>query len=239
MFCKGCGAYIEQNEKFCGNCGLTVSTRSKLMNKQVGMIVCLVVVNIVVFGVIFLGMFLFSGENNEGLEETLALQRQEYNLDARPAPSSVPPIEPELTQPITPPIEPELMQPITPPIEPEITPPIEPEITPPISQSPSGGVEAGREPLPANAANDTSPMYMYTDHLHWIWNSTQMQAGLKNFHRLTGVRPHVYIVGEINGSTTPSPAQVEDFAIGLLTSYLLTKLIYSLFSLSQVNGLTI
>jgi len=70
-----------------------------------------------------------------------------------------------------------------------------------------------REPLPANAANDTGPMF--TDHLNWIANTTQMQTGLINFHRATGVRPHVYIVGEINGNTAPSPAQVQDFAVAL------------------------
>ena len=70
-----------------------------------------------------------------------------------------------------------------------------------------------REPLPANAANDVGPMF--TDHLNWIDNPTQMQAGLRNFHQATGVRPHVYIIGEINGNTSPTNAQVGDFAIAL------------------------
>jgi len=70
-----------------------------------------------------------------------------------------------------------------------------------------------REPLPANAANDNVPLF--TDNLNWIGNTTQMQSGLRNFHQATGVRPHVYIVGEINGNTAPSPADVQDFAFEL------------------------
>ena len=70
-----------------------------------------------------------------------------------------------------------------------------------------------RDALPASAAIDTGPLY--TDRLGWIQNSTQMQAGLRNFHNATGVRPHVYIVGEIDGSTSPTPAQVEAFTHSL------------------------
>ena len=70
-----------------------------------------------------------------------------------------------------------------------------------------------RDALPANAANDAGPLF--TDNLGWIDNASRMNAGLRNFHRATGVRPHVYIVGEINGNSTPTPAQVEAFAAAL------------------------
>ena len=187
MLCKDCGANLVQNEKFCGNCGLATSSRKKLTNKLVGAIVCLTLVIVVVFGVRFLGQGSFDGENNAGLEETLALQGQEFNLDARSAPTPVLTIEPELMQPAT----------------------------PPIKKSPGLLIAGGRErgPLPEDVANYTGPMY--TDHLNWIENSMQMQAGLENFYHLTGVRPHVYIVGEIDGNLEPSSAQVEEFAIGL------------------------
>ena len=70
-----------------------------------------------------------------------------------------------------------------------------------------------REPLPRNAAIDTGRLF--TDNLNWIQNTTQMEAGLRNFHNATGVRPHVYITGDINGNTTPTPAEVEAFSIAL------------------------
>jgi len=54
-----------------------------------------------------------------------------------------------------------------------------------------------REPLPAGSASTTGPWY--TDTLGWIQNSTTLQHGLRNFHNATGVRPHVYLIGDIDG----------------------------------------
>ena len=70
-----------------------------------------------------------------------------------------------------------------------------------------------RDPLPANAAIDTGPMY--TDNLGWIRNSARIETGLRNFHRATGVRPHVYITGEINGNTAPTFQQVAEYTRAL------------------------
>ena len=67
-----------------------------------------------------------------------------------------------------------------------------------------------REALPSGSANETGPLF--TDNLGWIGNRTQLETGMRNFHRATGVRPHLYLVGEINGSRTPTAAQVEAYA---------------------------
>ena len=73
-----------------------------------------------------------------------------------------------------------------------------------------------RTPLEAGAATTSGPLF--TDHLGWIGNRTQLEAGMNNFHQATGVRPHLYILGEIEG--IPDPAwptdnQLMDFAEGL------------------------
>lgn len=71
-----------------------------------------------------------------------------------------------------------------------------------------------RTPLPSNSANVTGELF--TDNLGWINNNTQMNTGLLNFHRLTGVRPHVYITNNINGNfEMPTSAQLEQYAAEL------------------------
>jgi len=67
-----------------------------------------------------------------------------------------------------------------------------------------------RTPLPAGSATETGPMF--TDHLNWIGNQSQLVAGMNNFHRATGVRPHLYLIGEIYGTQTPSNDQLMSFA---------------------------
>jgi len=68
-----------------------------------------------------------------------------------------------------------------------------------------------REPLPANAASTTGAWF--TDNPGWIGNTTQMNAGLINFHRLTGVRPHVYLLNNLNGSyALPTTQELGVFA---------------------------
>lgn len=69
-----------------------------------------------------------------------------------------------------------------------------------------------REPLPAGAVNETD---YYTDNLGWIGNHTQMVDGLRHFYNETGVQPHVYITGEIEGSTDPSMDELEAYANSL------------------------
>lgn len=68
-----------------------------------------------------------------------------------------------------------------------------------------------REPLPVGAVNETE---YYTDEMNppWIGNHTQMVSGLEHFYEKTGVQPHVYITDKINGSSNPSPEEIEQFA---------------------------
>lgn len=55
-----------------------------------------------------------------------------------------------------------------------------------------------RTALPRGAVVETS---YYTDELGWIGNRTKLEQGLKNFYNKTGVQPHVYITGNIQGQT--------------------------------------
>jgi len=66
-----------------------------------------------------------------------------------------------------------------------------------------------RTALPPGSAAEAP---FYTDHLDWIRNSTAMEAGLRNFYRRTGVRPHVYITDTVDGTRAPSQAQMEAYA---------------------------
>ena len=67
-----------------------------------------------------------------------------------------------------------------------------------------------RTPLPAGSAIETGPLF--TDHLNWIGNQSQLAVGMRNFHQATGVRPHLYIIGEIYGTQIPTNAQLLSFA---------------------------
>lgn len=69
-----------------------------------------------------------------------------------------------------------------------------------------------REPLPAGSVNETD---YYTDTVDWIDNQTVAVDGLRHFYNETGVQPHVYITDNINGSTSPSSAELEEFTQGL------------------------
>ena len=67
-----------------------------------------------------------------------------------------------------------------------------------------------REALPRGSASETGELY--TDHLNWIGNRTTLNNGLQNFYERTGVRPHLYITGEIDGTANPTNAQGVSFA---------------------------
>jgi len=67
-----------------------------------------------------------------------------------------------------------------------------------------------RTALPQGSAIDAGPMF--TDHLGWIGNQTRLATGMRNFFQRTGVRPHLYLVGEIYGTITPSDSQLQSFA---------------------------
>ena len=67
-----------------------------------------------------------------------------------------------------------------------------------------------RTPLEAGSARETGPLF--TDHLGWINNQTALTNGMRNFHQATGVRPHLYIVGEIDGNARPSDDELLAFA---------------------------
>ena len=67
-----------------------------------------------------------------------------------------------------------------------------------------------REPLDAMYVNDTGPMF--EDRLGWIDNAATLEAGLREFFRQTGVRPFVYITGNINADPMFVYEDLEDFA---------------------------
>ena len=69
-----------------------------------------------------------------------------------------------------------------------------------------------REPLPAGAVRETG---WYTDELGWILNEKQLLSGMKDFYRQTGVQPYLYLAERVDGSSTPSPQEVGDYAARL------------------------
>ena len=70
-----------------------------------------------------------------------------------------------------------------------------------------------REPLAAMYVNDTGPMF--EDNLGWIDNVATLEAGLRAFFAQTGVRPFVYITGNINADPFFVLEDLENFAIAL------------------------
>ena len=70
-----------------------------------------------------------------------------------------------------------------------------------------------RTALPRGSANDSGPWF--TDNMNppWIGNTQALENGMRNFFAATGVRPHLYLVREINGSSVlPTVAQLSAFA---------------------------
>ena len=72
-----------------------------------------------------------------------------------------------------------------------------------------------REALPPSMATHVGPMF--TDRLNWIGNASVLEAGLSDFLRVTGVRPHLYLTGIIDGTPFPTPSQVSAFAQRMYT----------------------
>ena len=67
-----------------------------------------------------------------------------------------------------------------------------------------------REALPAGAADSSAPMLV--DSLGMIRNETELNRGLYNFWRRTGVRPLLYITDSLDGEAQPSNTQMQQFA---------------------------
>lgn len=66
-----------------------------------------------------------------------------------------------------------------------------------------------RDPLPKGSVDETE---YFTDTIGWIGNRTELLGGMKYFYQKTGVQPYLYLTDNINGSTTPSMAELETFA---------------------------
>jgi len=69
-----------------------------------------------------------------------------------------------------------------------------------------------RNALPSNYADSNVPLIV--DHLELVRNRTVAERGLNNFHRQTGVRPILYIVGpaSFGGDMAPTIGMLEEFA---------------------------
>nr|WP_315022521.1 hypothetical protein [uncultured Aminipila sp.] len=66
-----------------------------------------------------------------------------------------------------------------------------------------------REPLPAGSVNETE---YYTDELKWIGNKTELEKGMKNFYKETGVQPYLYITDNVNGEHITDEEQLADYS---------------------------
>jgi len=67
-----------------------------------------------------------------------------------------------------------------------------------------------REALPRNAADSSAPLLV--DNLGWIGSESTLRRGLNDFHAQTGVRPLLYITGNIFGNTSPSLNELRGYA---------------------------
>ena len=63
-----------------------------------------------------------------------------------------------------------------------------------------------REPLPMSMSKETS---YYTDNLGWIRKPAKLESGMKEFYKATGVQPHLYIAGDVEGDDYPDNIKVE------------------------------
>lgn len=52
----------------------------------------------------------------------------------------------------------------------------------------------------------------FTDECDWILNRTELEKGLKDFYKRTGVLPYVYIIDNVAGDYDPSTQKLEQFA---------------------------
>jgi hypothetical protein len=69
-----------------------------------------------------------------------------------------------------------------------------------------------RVPLPKGSVHETG---YFTDELNWIGSKATLTAGMKHFYEKTGVQPYLYITDTVNGSHTPTTAELEAYANGL------------------------
>lgn len=75
----------------------------------------------------------------------------------------------------------------------------------------SGGITAStkqREPLPKGSVNETG---YYTDNLNWIKSESTLTSGMKHFYDKTGVQPYLYLTDTVNGSNSPTQAELQAF----------------------------
>ncbi|MCL2217434.1 MAG: hypothetical protein FWB91_10515 [Defluviitaleaceae bacterium] len=71
-----------------------------------------------------------------------------------------------------------------------------------------------RDALPSGAALNV-PASMVTDNqpARWIRNESRLLGGMRDFHNRTGVRPHLYLTDNIDGSTNlPTEESLRSFA---------------------------
>lgn len=72
-----------------------------------------------------------------------------------------------------------------------------------MSSSNIGGIKntTVREALPMSMSKETG---YYTDTLNWIKQPAKLEKGMREFYKKTGVQPHLYIVDNMNGDSSPS-----------------------------------
>lgn len=63
-----------------------------------------------------------------------------------------------------------------------------------------------REALPMSMSKETS---YYTDTLGWIKQPAKLEKGMREFYKETGVQPHLYIVDNMYGNSSPNNQSAE------------------------------
>lgn len=69
-----------------------------------------------------------------------------------------------------------------------------------------------REPLPKGSVNETG---YYKDELGWIKSDTTLTSGMKHFYEKTGTQPYLYLTDTVNGSHSPTQAELKTYAESL------------------------
>ena len=89
-----------------------------------------------------------------------------------------------------------------------------------IFSSLSGGVSSAsitkstetRTALPSGSVTETA---YYTDEPGWITNKSELLSGMKKFYQETGVQPYIYIASSVNGTSSPTTAQISSYSDSL------------------------
>jgi hypothetical protein len=69
-----------------------------------------------------------------------------------------------------------------------------------------------RVALPKGSVHETG---YYTDEIGWVKSETTLTSGMKHFYEKTGVQPYLYLTDTVNGSHSPTQAELKAYSESL------------------------